>query len=156
MGRGRLGQGRFRISPKPALSCDSHESGRQAAPGWDFSDISMPVVARADAAAEHARRTARSASPSQLVAAIRAESPQDSVLDGTTVGAEAHDLLAEIRERVAEVLDRDGGCATENKPWGTATSRSCRQALVTVITRSRPRVFTTWCRLRPVTFLPPS
>ncbi|GAA2120750.1 ATP-binding protein [Actinomadura alba] len=49
-------------------------------------------------------------SPSQLVAAIRADSLQDSVLDGTTVGAEARDLLAEIRERVAEVLDRSGGC----------------------------------------------
>ncbi|SEQ02903.1 ATP-binding protein [Streptomyces radiopugnans] len=49
--------------------------------------------------------------PSQLVAAIRAESLQDSVLDGTTVGAEARDLLAEIRERVAEALDRSGGFA---------------------------------------------
>ncbi|MFD4560587.1 ATP-binding protein [Streptomyces sp. NPDC058469] len=48
-------------------------------------------------------------SPSQLVAAIRAESLQDSALDGTTVGAEARDLLAEIRERVAEVLGRSGG-----------------------------------------------
>ncbi|WNI23965.1 ATP-binding protein [Streptomyces sp. ITFR-16] len=47
--------------------------------------------------------------PSQLVAAIRAESLQDSVLDGTTVGAEARDLLSEIRERVAEVLDESGG-----------------------------------------------
>ncbi|MFD9109164.1 ATP-binding protein [Streptomyces bottropensis] len=51
-------------------------------------------------------------SPSQLVAAIRAESLQDSALDGTTVGAEARDLLAEIRERVAEVLDRSGGDCT--------------------------------------------
>ncbi|MET9849710.1 ATP-binding protein [Streptomyces ossamyceticus] len=48
-------------------------------------------------------------SPSQLVAAIRAESLQDSALDGITVGAEARDLLAEIRERVAEVLDQSGG-----------------------------------------------
>lgn len=51
-------------------------------------------------------------SPSQLVAAIRAGSLQDSVLDGTTVGAEARDLLAEIRERVAEVIDRSGDCTT--------------------------------------------
>ncbi|MFB9832261.1 ATP-binding protein [Actinoallomurus acaciae] len=51
-------------------------------------------------------------SPSQLVAAIRADSLQDSVLDGTTVGAEARDLLTEIRERVAEVLERSGDCAT--------------------------------------------
>ncbi|MFD6076041.1 ATP-binding protein [Streptomyces hydrogenans] len=51
-------------------------------------------------------------SPSQLVAAIRAESLQDSALDGTTVGAEARDLLAEIRERVAETLDRSGDYMT--------------------------------------------
>ncbi|GLV87088.1 hypothetical protein Slala03_67770 [Streptomyces lavendulae subsp. lavendulae] len=51
-------------------------------------------------------------SPSQLVAAIRAESLQDSVLDGTTVGAEARDLLAEIRERMAEALDRSGDHTT--------------------------------------------
>ncbi len=48
-------------------------------------------------------------SPSQLVAAIRAESLQDSALDGTTVGAEARDLLGQIRERVAGALDRSGG-----------------------------------------------
>ncbi|GAA3424588.1 hypothetical protein GCM10018953_17710 [Streptosporangium nondiastaticum] len=51
-------------------------------------------------------------SPSQLVAAIRAESLQDSALDGTTVGAEARDLLAEIRERVTEILDQSGGYTT--------------------------------------------
>ncbi|MER6842492.1 ATP-binding protein [Streptomyces platensis] len=51
-------------------------------------------------------------SPSQLVAAIRAESLQDSVLDGTTVGAEARDLLSELRERVTEVLDQSGGYTT--------------------------------------------
>ncbi|MFD7668039.1 ATP-binding protein [Streptomyces sp. NPDC059788] len=48
-------------------------------------------------------------SPSQLVAAIRAESLQDSALDGITVGAEARDLLNEIRERVAAVLDQNDG-----------------------------------------------
>ncbi|MEU9831677.1 ATP-binding protein [Streptosporangium sp. NPDC048047] len=51
-------------------------------------------------------------SPSQLVAAIHAESLQDSALDGTTVGAEARDLLAEIRERVTEILDQSGGYTT--------------------------------------------
>lgn len=51
-------------------------------------------------------------SPSQLVAAIRAESLQDSALDGTTVGAEARDLLTEIRERVTETLDQSGGHTT--------------------------------------------
>ncbi|WP_433221961.1 ATP-binding protein [Microtetraspora malaysiensis] len=51
-------------------------------------------------------------SPSQLVAAIRAESLQDSALDGTTVGAEARDLLAEIRERVTETLDQSGDYTT--------------------------------------------
>ncbi|MGW5000224.1 ATP-binding protein [Streptomyces hydrogenans] len=50
-------------------------------------------------------------SPSQLVAAIRSESLQDSALDGTTVGAEARDLLAGLRERVAEALDQSGDYA---------------------------------------------
>ncbi|WP_101836254.1 ATP-binding protein [Frankia canadensis] len=49
---------------------------------------------------------------SQLVAEIRAESLRDGALDGTNVGAEARDLLAEIRARLAEVLDRTGGHAS--------------------------------------------
>ncbi|MCK9921143.1 ATP-binding protein [Frankia sp. AgPm24] len=47
-------------------------------------------------------------SPSQLVAAIRAESLRDGALDGSTVGMEARDLLSEIRERVAQILERTG------------------------------------------------
>lgn len=51
-------------------------------------------------------------SPSQIVAAIRAESMRDSLLDGTTVGSEARILLMEIRERVAETLEQSGDYTT--------------------------------------------
>jgi hypothetical protein len=75
--------------------------------GVDYADLLLVELAAV------LRVRARSDwSPSQLVAAIRAESLQDSLLDATTVGAEARDLLAEIRERVAEVIDRNGGCTT--------------------------------------------
>ncbi|MFD4546311.1 ATP-binding protein [Streptomyces sp. NPDC058466] len=47
-------------------------------------------------------------SPSRLVAAIRSESLKDGVLDGTTVGAEARELLVEVRARMARELDRTG------------------------------------------------
>lgn len=46
--------------------------------------------------------------PSQLLAGIRAESLKDSALDGTTVGAEARDLLNEIRSRAMAELNRTG------------------------------------------------
>ncbi|GAA2434863.1 hypothetical protein GCM10010433_39540 [Streptomyces pulveraceus] len=72
--------------------------------GTDYADLLLVELAAV------LKVRARSGwSPSQLVAAIRSESLQDSALDGTTVGAEARDLLAEIRERVAEALDRNGG-----------------------------------------------
>ncbi|MEW1906178.1 ATP-binding protein [Streptomyces sp. NPDC086147] len=47
--------------------------------------------------------------PSQLLAGIRAQSLKDSALDGTTVGAEARDLLNEIRSRAVAELNRAGG-----------------------------------------------
>ncbi|MCF2435229.1 restriction endonuclease [Streptomyces thinghirensis] len=46
--------------------------------------------------------------PSQLLAGIRAESLKDSALDGTTVGAEARDLLNEIRSRAMAELNSTG------------------------------------------------
>lgn len=46
--------------------------------------------------------------PSQLVAGIRAQSLKESALDGTTVGAEARDLLNEIRSRTVAELNRSG------------------------------------------------
>ncbi|MFC9004121.1 ATP-binding protein [Streptomyces microflavus] len=46
--------------------------------------------------------------PSQLLAGIRAESLKDSALDGNTVGAEARDLLNEIRNRAMAELNRTG------------------------------------------------
>ncbi|MEU7281475.1 ATP-binding protein [Streptomyces sp. NPDC045431] len=46
--------------------------------------------------------------PSQLLAGIRAESLKDSALDGNTVGAEARDLLNEIRSRAMAELNRTG------------------------------------------------
>jgi hypothetical protein len=45
---------------------------------------------------------------SQLMAAIRAESLPGTALDSSTIGAEARDLLAEIRRRMAGELDRIG------------------------------------------------
>jgi len=47
-------------------------------------------------------------SPSQMLAAIRASSLKESALDGTTVGAEARDLLNEIRRRMVDELQRSG------------------------------------------------
>ncbi|MEW1701146.1 ATP-binding protein [Streptomyces sp. NPDC091278] len=69
-------------------------------------------------------------SPSQLVAAIRVESLQDSVLDGTTVGAEARDLLAEIRERVAEVLDNGGEYASAYGHLSAEEEIATEQAMI--------------------------
>jgi hypothetical protein len=75
--------------------------------GGDYADLLLVELAAILKVKEHSDW-----SLSQLVAAIRAESLKDSALDGTTVGAEARELLAEIRERVAEVLDHDDGHAT--------------------------------------------
>ncbi|MFE2326643.1 ATP-binding protein [Streptomyces sp. NPDC059385] len=47
-------------------------------------------------------------SPSQMFAAIRASSLKESALEGTTVGAEARDLLNEIRRRMVDELQRSG------------------------------------------------
>lgn len=47
--------------------------------------------------------------PSQLLAGIRAQSLKESALDGTTVGAEARDLLNEVRSRAAVEFNRSGG-----------------------------------------------
>lgn len=69
-------------------------------------------------------------SPSQLVAAIRAESLQDSALDGTTVGAEARDLLAEIRERVAEALDQSGDYATAYAHLSKGEETATEEAMI--------------------------
>ncbi|MBT2895682.1 ATP-binding protein [Streptomyces sp. McG3] len=76
--------------------------------GTDYADLLLVELA-----AVLKVRARSDWSPSQLVAAIRAESLQDSVLDGTTVGAEGRDLLTEIRARVAEAIDRnDIDCPT--------------------------------------------
>ncbi|MEU2083169.1 ATP-binding protein [Streptomyces albus] len=69
-------------------------------------------------------------SPSQLVAAIRTESLQDSVLDGTTVGAEARDLLSEIRERVAEALDESGSCTTAYSHLSDEEENATEEAMI--------------------------
>ncbi|MGA6158942.1 ATP-binding protein [Stenotrophomonas sp. NPDC087984] len=87
-----------------ALIDSEHSAFRRF--GADYADLLLVELA-----AVLKVRARSDWSPSQLVTAIRAESLQDSALDGTTVGAEARDLLAEIRERVAAALDRSDGCA---------------------------------------------
>ncbi|MFE1166181.1 ATP-binding protein [Nocardiopsis sp. NPDC058789] len=75
--------------------------------GTDFSDLLLVELA-----ALLKVRARSDWSPSQLVTAIRATTLQDSALDSTTVGAEARELLTEIRERMAEALDQTGDHAT--------------------------------------------
>ncbi|MFF3257084.1 ATP-binding protein [Actinacidiphila glaucinigra] len=82
-----------------ALVDPTHEVFRRF--GADYADLLLVELA-----AVLKVRARSDWSPSRLVAAIRAESLKDSALDGTTVGAEARDLLAEVRRRLVGELNR--------------------------------------------------
>ncbi|MFJ9583836.1 ATP-binding protein [Streptomyces acidicola] len=75
--------------------------------GADYADLLLVELA-----AVLKVRARSNWSPSRLLAALRAESLKDSALDGTTVGAEARDLLAEVRRRLVGELDLTGKSGT--------------------------------------------
>ncbi|GHE65228.1 ATP-binding protein [Streptomyces griseoaurantiacus] len=88
-----------------ALVDPAHEVFRRF--GADYADLLLVELAPV------LKVRARSDwSPSRLVAAIRAESLKDGALDKTTVGAEARDLLAEVRRRMVIELNRVGEFGT--------------------------------------------
>ncbi|MFD6876715.1 ATP-binding protein, partial [Streptomyces sp. NPDC060075] len=68
--------------------------------------------------------------PSQLVAGIRAQSLKESALDGTTVGAEARDLLNEIRGRTATELDRSGEYRTAYDHLSEEETTAVEQSMI--------------------------